>query len=275
MNKRVIFAHNIILLFFYLILEKKYVREKTIKAKNILRKYSIISEIWRRDFAPSNKIGNCTNLFRMHNPNNEEDFCNKYFEYAEKNRDLPISKRGLTYDEFRDLVNEYMSRANAASGKNYDFDTYYNDVLCHVITETYDGKLNEMQFKAFLENLGYKCSYFDGTIDGKYGVDIKVTRGDNKVSAIQIKPITFFKSKRSDVYKDRIAMIYKYHNFLKDYGYKTYYAIYEKNKTTGEIKWVKNGNGFRFKLDELFEYDINDITNTFKTKAIPDELSCL
>ena len=70
-------------------------------------------------------------------------------------------------------------------------------------------------------------------------------------------------------------MIYKYHNFLKDYGYKTYYAIYEKNKTTGEIKWVKNGNGFRFKLDELFEYDINDMTNTFKIKAIPNELSYL
>ena len=252
-----------------------YNREKTIKAKEKIGKEDLISEIWRRQFAPSNKIGNCTNLFRIHNPKDENEFCDKYFQYAEKNRHLSISKRGLTYDEFVNLVNDYMTKGNAVSGKTFDYDVYSNYALCHIITETYDGKKLEIEFKKFLEQLGYKCDYFEGTIDAKYGVDIKVTRGDNKISAIQIKPISFFKSKRIDVYKDRIGLVHKYHNFLNDYGYKTYYAIYYKDKKTGKVFWVKNGNGYRFKINELFTYDPNNIEQTLVSTQIKDDYHIL
>ncbi len=252
-----------------------YFRNRTISAKEKIGKNGIISSIWHDNFAPSNKIGNCTNLFRMLEPKNEKDFCDKYFQYAEEHKELPISKRGLTYDEFTTLVNKYMIMGNTASDCDYDYDTYFNDALCHIITETYDGKIKELEFKKFLETLGYNCDYFDGSIDAKYGVDLKVTREDGKISAIQIKPISFFKSKRMDVRKDRISLIYKYHKFLKDYSCKTYYAIYYVNKENGCIFWLKNGNGYRFKIDELFTYDINDVYGTMKELPLKDDYHIL
>ncbi len=252
-----------------------YFRNKTLKAKEQLRKVSLIREIWHSRFAPSNKIGNCTDLFRKHNPISEKDFCDKYFKYAEEHQDLPINERGLTYDEFVTLVNNYMTAGNAVSEKQFDYETYFNDALCHIITETYDGKIIERDFKNFLEGLGYKCDYFDGSIDAKYGVDIKVTRDNGKVSAIQIKPISFFKSKKSDVRKDRIAMVHKYHKFLNDYGYKTYYAVYYKDKEKNYTLWLKNGNGYRFKIDELFKYDPENISETVQEIDLKDNYHLL
>lgn len=252
-----------------------YFKKRTIEAKNKIGKNGIISTIWHDNFAPSNKIGNCTNLFRKHMPQNEKDFCDKYFKYSEENKGLPISERGLTYDEFVTLVKNYMSTANTKSGMNYDYDTYFNDALCHIITETYDGKIMELEFRKFLESMGYKCDYFDGSTDAKYGVDIKVTRDDGKVSAIQIKPISFFKSKRIDVHRDRVAMVHKYHNFLKDYGCKTYYAIYYKDKNRDITLWLKNGNGYRFKIDELFSYEKDAIDTTLVSIPLKDNFHLL
>ena len=253
-----------------------YFKNRTIKAKEEIGKYGIISSIWRDKFAPSNKIGNCTNLFRKLKPKNEKDFCDKYFQYAEEHKDLPISQRGLTYTEFIELVKNYMESANKANGIEFTYETYFNDALCHIITETYDGKIMELSFMRFLESLGYECDFFEGNIDAKYGVDIKVTRkSDGKTSAIQIKPITFFKSKRNDVYKDRVNLIHKYNNFLKDYNIKTYYAIYLKDKDNGNVFWLKNGDGFRFRLNELFDYDVNNINSTLKTKYLKDDFQYL
>ena len=134
----------------------------------------------------------------------------------------------------------------------------------------------ELSFMRFLESLGYECDFFEGNIDAKYGVDIKVTRkSDGKTSAIQIKPITFFKSKRNDVHKDRVNLIHMYYNFLKDYNLKTYYAIYLKDKDNGNIFWLKNGDGFRFRLNEVFDYDVNNIDNTLRTKYLKDDFHYL
>lgn len=267
---------NIICLLIYEV-KNFYFKNRTVKAKEKIGKHNLISEIWRYSYAPSNKIGNCTDLFRKLRPTNEKDFCDKYFQYAEEHKDeLPITKRGLTYDEFVKLVTEYMTRGNAASGYEYEYDDYFNDALCHIITETYDGKIQEMDFMNFLTELGYECGYFDGKVDAKYGVDIKVTNPKNgKVSAIQIKPVSFFKSRRSDVVKDQKHLIHKYHNCLNDFGIKTYYAIYYKDKETGAVLWLKNGDGYRFKIDELFEYDVNDINSTFSCKKLVDDYRLL
>lgn len=253
-----------------------YFRNKTVKAKEKLGQIGKISDIWRRSFAPSNHIGNCTNLFRKLKPENEKDFSDKYFQYAEDNKQLPISERGLTYDEFVELVKNYQEKGNTASGFDFDFETYFNDALCHIITETYDGKIQELEFMKFLEKLGYHCDYFDGSEDAKYGIDIKVTNPkNNKVSAIQIKPITFFKSKRIDVFKDRVNLIHKYHSCIADLGIKTYYAIYFRDRETGNVLWLKNGDGYRFKIDELFSYDISDVKNTLVSKFLKDDYHIL
>ena len=155
------------------------------------------------------------------------------------------------------------------TGLTYDFETFFYDAVCHIIIETWEGQQNERDFKKYLNKIGYECSDFDGHIDGKYGLDIKVTRNDGKVSAIQIKPISFFKSYRDDVQSDRVNLCQKYENALRELGIKTYYAIYQKDKKTNEIYWVKNGDMFRFRINELFDYDPEDIEGTFVRRKLP------
>lgn len=44
----------------------KFDEELCIKSKEIFAKDEVITQIWRKHYAPSNKIGNCSNLFRLH-----------------------------------------------------------------------------------------------------------------------------------------------------------------------------------------------------------------
>ena len=245
-------------------------KDKCINAKNILGKNSLISTIWRKDFAPSNKIGNCTNLYRILKPNDCCDFYQKYITYGSEHHSLPISKRGLTYDELISLSEKYKEEVESRIDLSYDLSMYFYDAVCHIIVETWDGQQTERDFMEFLNRLGYSCSKFDGSIDSEYGVDIKVTRNDGRVSAIQIKPISFFISNRSDVQSDRINLCRKYEQAFNRFGFKTYYAIYVRDKRTNDITWVKNGNGYRFRINELFEYDPNDIEGSFKRLKLPE-----
>lgn len=245
-------------------------KDECLKSKAILGKNSIISTIWRNSFAPSNRIGNCTNLYRKLNPTDCNDFYEKYLNYAEEHQELPISKRGLSYNELLALAERYKKATEEKLKLSYDLSVYFYDALCHIIIETWDGQQNERDFIRFLTKLGYKCSKFDGKIDAEYGVDIKVTRDDGRISAIQIKPISFFKSNRSDVQTDRINLCKKYEDAYRNLGFKTYYAIYAKDKDTGDITWVKNGNGYRFRVNELFGYDPSDIKGTFTRYALPE-----
>lgn len=257
-------------LFVYL-MQFTFSKEECLKAKSILGKNGTISTIWRNNFAPSNRIGNCTNLYRKLKPVSVDDFYEKYIEYGAGNPDMPISQRGLSYDELYALAERYKKVSEEKTGVTaYDLSVFFYDALCHIIVETWDGQQNERDFVKFLTSLGYKCSKFDGRIDAEYGVDIKVERGDGVVSAIQIKPISFFKSNRHDVHMDRVHLCEKYEEALKNLKFKTYYAIYVKDKETGDITWVKNGNGYRFRINELFNYNPVDISGTFTRLPIPE-----
>lgn len=249
--------------------------KKCVEAKAILGKNSHISSIWRDNFSGSNHVGNCTNLYSKLRPVSYEDFYRKYIEYAEKNKFLRISQRGLTYDELLDLAKSYKQKSENKTLISNDLSVYFYDALCHVIVETFDGQKKERDFIKFLTSLGYKCSHFDGKTDATYGVDIRVERDDGRVSAIQIKPISFFKSNREDVQKDRINLCYKYENTLRDLGIKTYYAIYQKKRDSNEIDWIKNGKGYRFRINELFNYDPLHIEETFVRRKLPETVEKL
>lgn len=246
-----------------------YEDSKCVSAKNKLRKNKTISDIWRIHFSPSNKIGNCTDLYRKLKPETTKDFFEKYVKYAQENKGLKIRHRGLTMEELIETAEKYKKLSEEATMAKYDLSIYYYDMLCHIITETYYGQHRESEFSDFLEGLGYKCGKFEGWVDTRYGVDIKVTKSNGKESAIQIKPATFFYSNRYDVQKDRINLCVKYEEAVKDLGIKTYYAIYTNDEQTGETLWLKNGDGFRFKINELFDYDKNDIVGTFTRKTLP------
>ena len=255
-------------------------RTRCVNAKKKLGGDGNIMSIWRKCFAPSNHVGNCTNLYRKLKPNSCEDFFRKYVEYAKENVGMPISQRGLSEEELFDLARHYKETCEGrGTSVDASVDDYLNDALCHIIVETWDGQHTEQEFVDFLENTlpqGYKCSKFEGSMDAKYGVDIKVTRSDGKVSAIQIKPVSFFMSNRPDVQKDRMKLCEKYVSTISDHSIKTYYAIYNQDKETGDVQWMVNTDGrFRFKVDDLFGFDPSNIQGTFVRKRLPETFAKL
>ena len=245
--------------------------QKCREAKAKLKKSGDIMGIWRKSFAPSNRIGNCTTLYRKLKPVDYNDFFIKYIDHAEHHKNWKTRWKGLTYDEILDLSERYKNKVYEETGVEYDVSTFFYDALCHIIIETFDGQKHEEEFRNYLINLGYSVSTFDGDIDTIYGMDVKVTRNDGKVSAIQIKPLSFYQSNRWDVQRDRIGLCEKYENALNNLGIKTYYAIYSHDKDSGKTSWVLNSDGkLRFKINDIFGYDPSDIAGTFVRKQIPN-----
>lgn len=236
------------------------------KAKEELRGYSQSMTIYKNFFSSGKFIGNCTNLYRLHKPTSYEDFFNKYIEYAEQNQNLPIYDRGLSYDELRMTAEFYKIRAEYNGTPVKPVENYFYDLLCHIIVETFDGQEQERQMKTYLESIGIKCSSFKGNIDAKYGVDIKMEDNNGNISALQIKPVSFFYSNRKDVIEDRMKLCKEYEMTREDYQIKTFYSVYKRNETDNSIQWYKNGDSFCFKIKDLFDYDKNDIEHTFVDK---------
>ncbi len=58
---------------------------------------------------------------------------------------------------------------------------------------------------------------------------------------------------------------------MKDFGYKTDYAIYYKDRNNDKVFWLKNNNGYRFTIDELFQYDNNDLENTLVVQNLDNK----
>ncbi len=235
--------------------------DKCIEAKNKFHTIRKITSIWRNSFAPSNRIGNCTNLYRKLMPKNYEDFYKKYIAYGKEHRySLSIRERGLSYEELIELSEEYKRMASEC-GEDYDLSYFFYDALSHIIIETFDGQYYEEEMKKYLtEKCGYICTKLNGKDDGKYGIDIII----NGEKGIQIKPLSFFISDRDDVVLDRINACIKYENTLSEKKMETYYAIYNRDKKSGEVTWAKNGKGYAFVIKDLFSYDPNDIEHTFK-----------
>ena len=246
----------------------KFIEKLCIEAKEKLHKNSEIGIIWKDNFSYSNKIGNCTNLYRLLRPTSYKDFYFKYIKYASENIEKKIYDRGLTYGELITLAEEYKSMCESKTNLKYDLEIYFYDALCHIIIETKDGQKNEEDFIRYLESIGYECSNIDGRNDAKFGVDIKLVKDGNDFGFIQVKPISFFKTNRADTQNDRIKLCEKYEMTKKEYGLDTFYAIYSKKND--RVYWYKNGKSFCFRINDLFTYDKTDIPNTFVRKPIKD-----
>ena len=247
--------------------------EECIKSKNIFSKNEIITEIWRKHYAPSNKIGNCSNLYRLHKPKDINDFYKKYITYASTHQELSIRDRGLSEEELISLAKEYKSEVEKLIEEQYELNEYINDMLCHIIIETFNGHICEIEVINYLNSLGYECGYVDGYYDAKYGIDIVVKNPLHFY--IQVKPFSFFLSKRYDTKFDQVKLYDTNKLVKKEFGICTFYVIYSKDKKNGKVSWIKNKktNSFCFKLGEIYnkekeiEFDFqNDIIYCQKLK---------
>ena len=246
-------------------------------AKRILGGYAAMQNVYHDNFAPSEYIGNCTALRRKLCPNSYEDFFEKMVTFAENNVELPIIKRGLTRDELVESGKRYKQMIEERNPYiNNDLNVYINDLLCHIIVETYDGGLRENEIIDYLTKYrGISCENFEWDIDTKYGVDVKIEMDNGMKYGIQVKPISFFcpykhRPSKAALLTDWVGMVNKRDMMRDNFGMDTIYAIYVQDKKTGDVEWVKRDNGkLTFRLEDLFTYDENNIRGTIHSKAIP------
>lgn len=236
----------------------KYSRKESLNAKEIVGKYWQFANIYHDHFSYPIHIGPCVILCRILEPENHEDFANKYFEYAEMHKHLPIEERGLTKEEFYQSAVRYKALADEkVPNNNISLETFFHDLSCHVFTETYDGHVTkEIPLLTYIRNFVNANANFPKDIkeDMKNGVDILVYDNNNiPLYGIQIKPSSFFigfsKGKKIGIIKDTKSLVNKYYTAKREYGIETYYCIYDEVRG-----WVLNENGeLTFKLNQIFD----------------------
>lgn len=245
--------------------------KKCIECRNELNKNGDICKIYKDNCSHSDCIGNCTNLYYELKPVDYYDFYQKYLEYAKNHINWKISYRGLTYEELYNLSVNFKTLVEEQTNFKYDLEVYFYTLVCHIIIETFIGQDKEKRIMKYIEERGFKYEKVTGFKDSKNGVDILV-KGNNTKFYVQVKPISFFLSKKIDVHEDRVACCYKREEVLKREGIDTYYIIYDLDWQTLELKWVVNKKGgLLFKLSELLKYNKENITETIEKLHIPKE----
>ena len=226
--------------------------DKCDSCKRLLNRKQVARTIYKNEFAPSNKIGNCAKLYNILEPSDCYDFYAKELEYAEKNHHLDIRDRGLTYEEFYNLSEQYKKRFEEETCIRYDLSVYFYSLVCHAIVETYFGQKKERELINYIKGLGYDCSKVESRKDTRYGLDLKV-HTDEEDFYIQVKPISFFLASAKDTEQDRDKCCEKRQEILDSEGLETYYAIYDTNQKQNKTRWYLNKHGkILFKNEDLF-----------------------
>lgn len=249
----------------------KYDKNASIKAKKLFNKNNILRNIYHSDFAPSNNIGECINLCEKLKPISHEDFERKYHEYAENNKILSVKERGLTKNELYELVKKYKEKSEKIDNTlSFIEKDYYDALICHIITETYDGYIRENNIYTYFNNVKHfnivKSNYKD---DSKKSIDFIIEDKENKKFYIQIKPLSFFKAiNRPDTFKDNQKLVKNYLNLKEKENIDLYLCIYVSDGYKTE--WLKNKNGgICHKIEKIYK-NIENIEN-LEINLLPDK----
>lgn len=244
---------------------------ETLKNK-IGSKYGIIwKEIAGRYF-----VGNCSFLYKKLKPIDYQDFFTKYINYVQPNETKSLKKSqyyGRSINDLLKLSIEYKKRAN-----DYEFtvEDFFDDIVNHVIIETFDGHAIEDYILRILEGKGYTVNNEDGNMDARLGVDLTVRWKNKLLSYLQIKPITtFIGNNNLSLKRDRANFFEKQKELdafvieQQNKGNTLYcikpieYMLYDKSLYDKESKilfYYKNDK-VRFILDELCDKDGNSLIN--------------
>lgn len=242
-----------------------YNYDKSLKVRDLFKQYKKVNEIWRNHYQNGGQIGNLMDLMALLNPQSPEDFEKKYYEYNENNISLPIGLRGRTHTEMLELTEQYKKHCQneIKDLPNFTDQEWYDCVIAHAISETFNGNFYELQALKFLKEKGLNCSQIKNYVDengnkssikfdSEYGVDLIATKNNGEKFYIQVKPISFFNGfkNRFDTRLDNYTLIEKYFKVKNKFNREVYYSIYNSRYK----EWVaNNNNGICFRLNQLYE----------------------
>ncbi|KAA6341300.1 hypothetical protein EZS27_010887 [termite gut metagenome] len=198
-------------------------------------------------------IGDCSYLYDKLKPTSYEDFLRKYI-FDGENKPYPLEDDGFygkSIDEIYTLAEYYRYLSNDYT---IPLEDYLDDLINHIIIETYDGHVRENYIKKCFEDTGYCVESINGDEDSIFGIDMKVYKNKKLTYLIQIKPYTaFYKSPKINdaLIIDRKRWFKKEREALNKYSEVDYYYILYMNKGGGKTNWVSKDDSFLFKINEL------------------------
>ena len=240
------------------ILSEADVRFKGVEHYNSLKSIfnrDDISVLYEKELKYGSNIGYVSNLMKRLNPSSYKDAYDLYIESGRNEKNMPPTKRGRDENELEALAKRWMDFYGKGDIPLSDF---YDALVLHAIIETYDGFRFEKEAKDKLSEAGYETSWATASEDGKYGVDI-VARNELSTILIQIKPVSFFLSRRMHTKSDRAKMWIHMNAAKNDFGESLIYKFLIYDGKTG--MWVFNEKSGRcaFDYDELVDIGGNYI----------------
>lgn len=215
-----------------------------------------------RNIAGRCYVGNCSYLYALLKPIDYQDFFNKYVDYINplEKGENKLKKNELYGRSIEDLERLASHYKKLTGDDSFTLEEYFDDIVCHVIIETFDGHKAEKELINILTQYGFEVEETEGLMDAEFGVDLIVRKNGEIKEYIQVKPIStfvrtnpallcdrsgfFLKQLKLDEFtennpefkkRDIIYMLYDYQHLIK----------------TGEVLWFYKGDQVKFKLREL------------------------
>lgn len=195
---------------------------KSLKDENFRRELAKTNNIWNGEaglqYNAISLVGPMMAICRESNADQIDDFIKHYF----------ISKQHhLNLNELMDLTNQFAIQTNLS------FDVAFAQVCHRLFFETYKGLQKEMDLKSLLNkhlNEGLSCKYSTEENDGKYAVDLDITKDDRPIYSIQVKPESYNNGHNSALNSQKKLNIKKNQKYLRKQNISTLYFYYGKDK---------------------------------------------
>lgn len=242
-------------MFSNIIKERKYYEE----LKNRIGKKN--NKVWK-SISGRPYVGSCSYLYAMFKPKSYQDFFDKYISYLDpehlnKKRLKKGEHYGRSIDDLVYLAEYYKKNAVDDS---FTLEEFFDDIVCHVIIETFDGHKAEKELVNVLTEYGFEAEETEGVMDAEFGVDLIVKKDGDIKEYIQVKPISTFVRTNPSLLEDR-GKFYMKQYLLDEFvdNHPTFrkrdiiYMLYDYQHLldTGEVLWFYKDDKVKFKLNEL------------------------
>lgn len=219
-------------------------------------------------------VGNCSYLFAKLKPTSYQDFFDKYVEFVNPIYEGAKLKKnqfyGRSLDDLTRLAEYYQEQADDS---NFTLEEYFDDIVCHVIIETFDGHQAEKELMTVLTRYGYDVEETEGDMDAEYGVDLIVRKNGEFKEFIQVKPLSTFVRTNPSLIEDRSnffmkqlkldEFIEKNETNLKKRSIIYMLYDYQHLISTGEVLW--------YYKDDKVKFYLNELTNTSGISLVSEE----
>lgn len=258
-----------------------YVLKDSQHYKNIKKLYNFepLTVVWHNEGAPSSKIGKCVDSFKEWFANSTDtslnSFCQYYLEHTKSVEEFEQTALNL-----QRCFAQYKTTFIGKEDKILDLNNIFDLIIFHAIVETYNGVFAEEEVKRYLEKDKSRKVIKVEELDRLYGIDLLAENQDGVgMVGVQVKPVSFFLGKKSDLIKDRQKVFTQFDKLIKNKNKynvdKLFFVIY---KTDGnETLFLNVGNKFFYQFvdyNNMMSCDWVKICNDSNNwKKIRDEVS--